>query len=83
MPTCRKSRNRNRKNKNRRNKKQSGGGAGAGWTVGGPLHPLFIALIIVIIVVVALFMLINSYCESCNATGICPINTKDLFDSFI
>lgn len=47
------------------------------------LHPFFVALIIIIIVIVALFMIINSYCESCNATGICPINAKDIFDSFI
>jgi hypothetical protein len=47
------------------------------------LHPFFITLIVLIIIIIVLFMVINSYCESCNATGICPIGTRDLFDSFI
>lgn len=47
------------------------------------LHPFFIALIVLIIIMIVIFAVINNYCESCNATGICPIGSKDLFDSFI
>ena len=47
------------------------------------MHPFFVVLIVLIIIIIVLFMVINNYCESCNATGICPIGSRDLFDSFI
>ena len=44
-------------------------------------HPYIVAFAVLIIIAVGFFLLVNNYCESCNAKGFCPIGATDIFDA--